>query len=347
MPTIRLRKNAQGQKVFHVQVRVKGRPQQTASFPRLTDARRWAAQVESGLREGRHFPGADDRRRTLSELLVRYRRSVLPNKRPGTIKTQQQQIDWWHNNVGHMRLVDITPALLVQCRDLLSEERSPATVKRYLALLNHVFVIARREWQWIDSNPLEYVGRPKEPPGRVRFLSDEERPRLLAACLESRNPDLYPVVLMALSTGARKNEILSLTWSSIDLTRQLVTFDHTKTAARRSVPITGELGQVLRQRAKVRRIDTALVFPRPDGLSPTDIRSAWETALHGAGIEGFRFHDLRHSTASYLAMSGASLAEIADVLGHKTLAMVKRYAHLSDQHTAAVVSRMNEKFLGG
>ena len=347
MPTIRVRRNAQGEKVYQVQVRLRGCPQQTATFRRLTDARRWAAQVESGLREGRHFPDAAARRRTVSELFNRYRLSVLAGKQPATVRTQLQQLEWWQDRIGSLRLVDVTPGLLTQYRDTLAERRSPATVKRYLALLNHVFSVARREWQWSENNPLEHVGKPKEPPGRVRFLSDEERPRLLEACIQSRSPDLYPVVLMALSTGARKGEILSLVWSAIDLPRSLVTFHYTKNRTRRSVPIAGELGRILAHRAKVRRIDTALVFSRADGLAPTDIRSAWETALRHAGIRDFRFHDLRHSAASYLAMSWASLTEIAEILGHKTLAMVRRYAHLTDQHTAAVVSRMNEKFLRG
>jgi integrase len=91
-----------------------------------------------------------------------------------------------------------------------------------------------------------------------------------------------------------------------------------------------------------KRADTDLLFPRDDGLAPMEIRKHWNRALREAGIEDFRFHDLRHTAASYLAMNGATLAEIADVLGHKTLQMVKRYAHLSDQHTASVVERMNQ-----
>jgi len=346
MATIRPRKNRLGEKVYHVQVRLRGSLQQTASFRRLTDARKWAARIESGLREGQQFRDASARRLTVDDLFAKYRRSVMPHKRPSTVASQRQQLDWWQRRIGHLRLMAVSPALLTECRDELAEAHSPATVRRYLALLSHAFAVARREWQWIDNNPVEHVSKPKEPPGRVRFLSDDERQRLLDACQRSRNPDLYPVVLMALSTGARKNEILSLVWTAIDLSRQLVTFHYTKNSARRSVPIAGELNRILQQRAKVRRIDTALVFPRPDGRAPIDIRTAWETALRRAGIDDFRFHDLRHSTASYLAMSGASLAEIADVLGHRTLAMVKRYAHLSDQHTAGVVSRMNEKFLG-
>ena len=90
-----------------------------------------------------------------------------------------------------------------------------------------------------------------------------------------------------------------------------------------------------------------MVFPsaiKPQ--KPIEIRKSWLNALEKAGIEDFRFHDLRHSTASYLAMNGATLAEIAEVLGHKTLAMVKRYSHLSEAHTAGVLERMNQKFLG-
>jgi integrase len=97
----------------------------------------------------------------------------------------------------------------------------------------------------------------------------------------------------------------------------------------------------------MRRIDTRLLFPDGSGKKPIIIRAPWHKALKQAGIEDFRFHDLRHSAASYLAMSGASLAEIAEVLGHKTLEMVKRYSHLSEQHTASVVEKMNKKFLGG
>jgi integrase len=88
------------------------------------------------------------------------------------------------------------------------------------------------------------------------------------------------------------------------------------------------------------------LFPRRDGQGPIDIRKAWENARNAAGLKDFRFHDLRHSTASYLAMNGASLVEIAEVLGHRTLQMVRRYAHLSESHVKDVVGRMNTRYLG-
>jgi integrase len=98
--------------------------------------------------------------------------------------------------------------------------------------------------------------------------------------------------------------------------------------------------------AIIRRPDTTLVFPNKTGTQPASIREAWEHAVRRAGIEDFTFHDLRHTAASYLVMDGASLVEIAEILGHKTLSMVKRYAHLSGDHTASVVSRMNKKIFG-
>src|SRR5262249_1774400 len=139
--------------------------------------------------------------------------------------------------------------------------------------------------------------------------------------------------------GARKMELLTLTWRDVDLQRGVITLHTTKNGERRVLPLAGPAMALMRQHAKVRRPDTPPVFPRSDGRKPLDIRSVWKTALKHANIVDFRFHDLRHSAASYLAMNGASLAEIAEILGHKTLAMVKRYAHLSEVHTAGVVAR--------
>ena len=235
----------------------------------------------------------------------------------------------------------MTPARLAACKDQLAETRAPATVNCYLAALSHALTTAVVEWGWLEASPLQRVRRLREPRGRVRFLSDEERPRLLAACQASHNRCLYPVVLLALSTGARKQEILRLTWRDIDLRRAQLTLPQTKNGEPRTLPLAGRALETVHTLARVRRIDTPLLFPRADGRAPLDLRYAFAQALRMAGIVDFRFHDLRHSAASYLAMNGASLVEIAEVLGHKTLQMVKRYAHLSEAHTAGVVARMN------
>jgi integrase len=128
--------------------------------------------------------------------------------------------------------------------------------------------------------------------------------------------------------------------------RKMLTFQQTKNGETRSVPLTGNGFDVLTQHAKVRRLNTSLVFPDRTGTRPLGIRGAFDDAVERAGIADFRFHDLRHTAASYLAMNGASLLEIAEVLGHKTLAMVKRYAHLTEAHTRSVVERTNKAVFG-
>jgi integrase len=186
----------------------------------------------------------------------------------------------------------------------------------------------------------------KEGKPRVRFLSDEERENLLNACKNANNPYLYPAVIIALSTGARKMEVLSLKWDNVDLQNGRAVLQETKNGERRSIPLVVEALKVLKELYNQRKSDI-WVFPSLDKTKPFDITRSWRNALKEAKIENFRFHDLRHTTASYLAMNGASMGEIADILGHKTLQMVKRYSHLSDEHKRGVVESMNKKIFGG
>jgi integrase len=349
MASIKVRKDKYGKDRYHVQIRMKGFPPQCASFKRKTDAERWIQQTESAIREGRHFKTAESKKHTLADLIDRYVSDVLPTKKKSE-KKQKSQLVWWKSQIGSYLLSDITPALIAQQRDLLLKEitrrkrqRSPSTVVRYMAALSHSFTIAVKEWGWIEDSPIRKVTKPREPRGRVRFLGDDERMRLLGACKQSQNPYLYPIVVVALSTGMRQAEILNLKWSDVDLVKGTVVLYETKNGEIRQVPIAGHALELLQNLDKIRRLDTKLLFPGKFAWKPIDIRTAWENAIKSAEILNFKFHDLRHSAASYLAMNGASLAEIAEVLGHKTLAMVKRYAHLSEAHTAGVVSRMNEK----
>ena len=349
MAYIQQRVTIDGRTRYRALVRLKGHPAQTATFERKTDARRWAQQTEAAIREGRHFKSSEAKRHTLAELVDRYVRNVLPNK-PKSLRTQTQQLVWWREQIGTYTLADVTPALVAEHRDKLARgvttrktQRSPATVNRYMAVLSHAFTVAVKEWGWLDDSPMRRVTKPRESVGRVRFLTDDERTRLLQASEDSKNPHLYTVVVLALSTGARKSEIIKLGWKDVDLKRGIIVLHETKNRERRALPLTGRALELVKELSKVRRLDTDLLFPGHDPRQPMDLRAPWEAALKKAGIEDFRFHDLRHSAASYLAMSGASLVEIADVLGHKTLQMVKRYAHLSEQHTAGVVARMNEK----
>lgn len=353
MAAIEPRRSDDGSLSYRVKVRLKGHPAATGTFQRLTDAKRWAQSTEAAIREGRYFKTAEAKRHTLGDLVDRYIFEVLPNK-PKNASNSEQHLVWWKSKLGAYLLADVSPALIVKCRnDLLATttrrgtKMANGTVVRYMASLSHAFSLAVKDWQWIDDSPLRKVSKPKEPRGRERFLSDDERNALLRACRASTSRFLYTVVVLALSTGMRRGEIMGLRWSQVDLPRGRILLFETKNDTSRAVPLTGLAFAMLGDLAKVRRIDTDLVFYGEIGNQPVDLTKPWTTALSKAELSNFRFHDLRHSAASYLAMDGATTIEIAAVLGHKTLQMVKRYSHLANSHTSSVVTSMNAKIFGG
>ncbi len=341
MANIRKRTNKDGSASYRVDVRLKGCPPQRATFKRLTDARKWEQQTEAAIREGRYFKTTESRKHTLGDAIERYKESVLPSKKDW--KKQAAQLEIWKTEIGAYTLAEVTPSLLGQVRDQLAKERSPATVVRYLAAISHLFTIAVNEWGWLEDNPMRKVRKPTEPRGRVRILSDDERKSLLEACKTVPNPYLHTVVVLALSTGMRQGEIMSLCWQDVDLNTGLITLHETKNGERRTLPLSGYPLELLKGHSKVRRLDTKLLFPGKDPTKPLLIRASWVAAVKKGELSDFRFHDLRHSAASYLAMNGATLIDISAILGHKTLQMVKRYSHLTEQHTSKVLTSMNEK----
>ena len=352
MASIKQRKTKDGKTHYYIQIRLKGQKPVCASFERLTDARKWIQDTESDIRAGRHFKTAESKNHTLGDMIDRYIENVLPTKEKCK-KGQGTQLLWWKQQIGHKLLADVTPALICELRDKLLKEttvrkklRTPATVVRYLAALSHAFSICVREFGWLEDSPMRKVTKPSEPRGRVRFLSDEERAKLLDACKKSPSPFLYIAFVLALSTGLRKAELMNLRWPDVDLERGRIVLHVTKNGDRRTVPLTGLGLQLLKELDRRRRLDTNLLFPGLDPKKPIDLRNAWEKALQEAGITNYRWHDNRHSCASYLAMNKASLAEIAEVLGHKTISITKRYSHLSESHTVGVVSSMNERIFG-
>ncbi len=337
-----------GGTVYQVEIRLKGHRPVRRTFARRTDARRWLVQTEAAIRERRYFRTAEAEKHTLSELLERYRRELRPSTAVET------QLAWWEACLGDRRLADVTSAAInEQKANLLrtvtrrNTPMTPATVNRYLAALSHCLNIAVG-WEWLEISPMagRRVRKEREPSGRVRYLDDDERNRLLAACQAAPEPLLYPLVALALSTGARAGELTHLRWPDLDLKKGLGVLHDTKNGERRALPVKGHALAELKALKRQRRLDTDLVFPSPRGVNPFDYKKSFTRAVAEANIRGFRFHDLRHSAASYLAMNGASMPEIAAVLGHKTLAMVKRYAHLSDAHVAKAVESMNEKIFG-
>jgi integrase len=218
---------------------------------------------------------------------------------------------------------------------------SAATQRRYFAVLSHLFTVCKKEWKWCDDNPVVDVSKPKEPEGRVRFLSEAERANLLGACQESQNPVLLDIVTLAILTGMRRGEILGLCWSEVSFERSEITLpaERVKNGERRTVPLSKQCLEILLERYKDRRANVDLVFPAPahGNAKPRtySITTAFENACTRAGIVNFTFHDLRHTYASYIAMrTGANALELAKLMGHKSISMTQRYTHLTGDHLA-------------
>lgn len=359
MAWIQKRKKKNGKITYTAAIRIKGYPTMSATFDNITLAKEWVAENEIPMKRGKKIKDAEARKHTLSELIDRYVKYELPDRKSDKQKFEMQ-LNWWKDKIGAYLLSDITPSLLAEYRDKLLKEPSPkfklsdegekielkrsyATVNRYMAALSIVLTKATKEWEWIEENPMFKVSKKKESRGRIRFLSDEERQALLNACEQASNPYIYLLVVIALSTGARFSEILNLKWKNVDFNRRMFYFMDTKNGENRAVPISSKAYDLLKEYDKVRKINSNYIFARTDGKKPMDLRWQWEEAVKKAKLDNFKFHDLRHTAASYLAMNGASLLEIAEILGHKTLAMVKRYSHLTKKHTAEILERMNEK----
>jgi len=247
MATIEKRTGQDGKIVYRVRVRRKGSALLTATFSTLSEAKKWSSMTEGAVLEGRHFQKQGDKKYSLRELLDRYEREILSQKGATTIRTQRLQLQWWKERLSHYALSEVTPALIGECRDRLGQQRSPGTVNRYLALLSHVFSTVVKEWGLLESNPFTRVRKVKEPRGRVRYLAEWERHALLEACKASRNKHLYTVVVIALSTGARRGEILNLRWANIDIKRQVMTLEQTKNGERRTIPLAGHALELIEE----------------------------------------------------------------------------------------------------
>lgn len=352
MAQIEKRKHSTGRVTWRARIRTKGWPDISESFPTKKEAVEWACRMEAEVRAGRYFGQERDLEKTFEQFIDRFIAQELP-KNPKEYKKQKMLLSWWKAKLGKYFLCRITPSMIAELRDTLLSEttrrntlRSPSTVNRYLAALSHAFSICQREWHWVKENPVLKISRPKENPARERYLDKDEICALLNACKKSKSPYLYAITLFALATGARKGEILSLKWGDVNFTRSTATFRETKNGETRTIHLSPAVIRCLQEEKQKRPLLSTYVFPSQDGQSPADIKVGWENTVEAANLKDVCFHTLRHTAASHLAMGGFSTLEIAAILGHKSLSMVKRYSHLSTSSTARALDQMNYEIFG-
>jgi integrase len=210
----------------------------------------------------------------------------------------------------------------------------PASVNREMGILRHMFRKAE-EWGMGNSNPVKHFRLLRVDNKRLRFLSLEEIERLLAVVDEM----LKPILVTALHAGLRRGELFSLCWEDLDFKNGVIRVVDTKNGDRREIPMSETLRNTL-QRIP-RRLDSPYVFPGKTGKELKNIRRRFTDALKDAGIEGFVFHDLRHTFASHLVMAGVDIMTVKEFLGHKRLEMTLRYAHLAPDHKRAAINRLD------
>jgi len=353
MGTIRELEHQDGTKSFHVIIRLRGHKTQYGTFPNKTKAKEWEQKTEAAIKEGRYFKTVEAQRHTVGELIDRFITQWLP-KYPRRQAKQAALLTWWKQRLGHLVLADLTRSVIADARDALQAgitvrhtQRSSSTVNRYLAAFSKALTVAVKEWEWIEENPMRKVARPAEGRGRDRYLSLDEEARLLAACKVDSNPYLHPIVDLALQTGMRRGEILGLRWEDVDYEAEQITLQQTKNGERRRIPLFPEIRPTL-EACKAFSGHTGLIFPpRRLGSVAADITTAFKRVCKRAGIENFRFHDCRHTAASFLAMDGTQQLTLMKLFGWKTAHMALRYAHHDQPHLAHALSRTASKRRGG
>lgn len=296
---------------------------------------------------------------TLGELVDIYLASYA-----GRDRTRMQRLNWWVARLGHLALPELTddevhaelqklaqqPARYYLGKDAeglpiyKSKGRplSPASVNRYSAALGALltWAIKKRITPKGYVHPCKTVERQRENNEKTRFLSEAEIQRLLSVSRKSKWPRLYLLVLLALTTGARKGELLGLRWSDLDLDRSVAYCARTKNGDARCLPLLPAVVDEIKK-VGVKSGTADLIFrSKKSSHRPYVFEGRWRAALREARIREFRFHDLRHTCASMLAQEGATLLEIADVLGHRQLQVTKRYSHLTTNHKSALLHRV-------
>jgi integrase len=280
----------------------------------------------------------------------------------GRDSTRAQRLTWWKAKIGAASLQDVSDDHVHAALEDLAMQHSryfagkdaegvpiykakrkplaPATINRYGASLAAVvtWTIKKRIAPKGYVHPCRSVERRTENNERTRFLSDDERDRLLQACKASTWPRLYALVLMALTTGARKSELTGLRWADIDLERAEALVGRTKNGDPRVLPLVPAVIEQLKPLADAAAVHVFVSTRRKDQAFAFEAK--FIEAMRSARLRGVTFHTMRHSCASSLAKNGATLLEIADLLGHRQLQMTKRYSHLATDHKAALVNRV-------
>ena len=318
---------------YRVHIRSKGLPTISRTFATKTKAKELIIELQRNRTTHLNYSNRNNKL-LFKELSEEYLLNAYLGTKP---QQQRSRLKHWLNHLGYIQASDITKHDIKAGLDKLPSHLSNATINKYKKVASVVFNYGIRELN-LHDNPTRYIRSLPENRGRVRYLSDNERKRLFKACRASKWNKLYLLVFMAITTGARRGELLNLRWSNIDFKRKTAHVLTSKNGEQKILPLTED---VILELQKFKLANHSLIFCSE--IKPNkayDFFKQWNRVRKEAELVDFRFHDLRHTTASYLAQNGATLLEIADVLGHKQIEVTKRYAHLCIEHKSSLINKV-------
>jgi integrase len=327
MATIRKRGSS-----WQVQVRRDGFPPLTRSFSTRSDAAEWARDKERQIDRAelpttiRDFKGM-----TVADLLRRYEQEVTPMKR-GAKFEQSRLRQLLSHSIANTSLHNLSGASVTRYRDDRLKVVKPASVRRELVVLRHVFEVARTEWGMpIRTNPIHQIKLPTDSKPRERRLEDGDDIRLADAISSNSAWYLRPLIALAIETGMRRGELLSIRWKDVDMTAPTIRILKTKNGHPRTIPLTPKAVEIL---ASLEKKDER-VFP----VTPNAVRLAWERLRKRAGLEDLRLHDLRHEAVSRFFEYGLTVPEVALISEHRDPRMLSRYTHLRPEKVAEKLAK--------
>lgn len=333
-------------------IRRSGYPTTIKTFRTKRDAGDWSRGVEDEMVRGIYIRRGNAERLTVAAALDRYQREVAPTKKASTQNREKGRYDTLRGFFGAYSLAAVTPDLAARFRDQrLQAGLASNTVRLDLALLGHLYAVAIREWGiGLTYNPVRLIRKPSPGAARARRLTTEEEIRLVRAVAEHSNPMLRWIVAIAIETGMRLSEIVTLTRDQVELARRIVRLTDTKNSSPRTVPLTVAAAEAMREALAnpIRPIDNELVFfgePGRDGKRrPYVFNRSWQGIVKKIGLADFHFHDLRHEAVSRFVEAGLSDQEVAAISGHKSMQMLKRYTHLRAEDLVVKLDRTASRF---
>jgi site-specific recombinase XerD len=287
------------------------------------------AKTYTEIIEDRYFDVVEAKKHTFDELMKKFMSEYAVKKE---VSTQMRYVSARNNlrKCFHdMTLADIKPRTISSYVDSRKREGAKvATINRELGLLSKAFNLALKQWEWCTENPCSRIQREPENNRIDRWLTQEEEAALLKGGQGYLNGQLVEIIVLALNTGMRQGELLSLKWTDVDLFRKVVSVRKTKNKEPKVIPLNKAAYEMLLEKSRVVNI-SGYVFATQNGtmISRWNLRREFMNALAKAEITGFRFHDLRHTFATKLVQAGIDLYRVARLLGHRDITSTQRYAH--------------------